>query len=115
MITDKQRKKLDELLLAGNQHGFYLWKSWRNLREKVIEMDNHECQICKAKGKYSAAVIVHHIKHLDDRPDLALSIYDDETGERQLISLCKQCHEDQHPDALREIKIAQTLTEERWD
>jgi 5-methylcytosine-specific restriction endonuclease McrA len=59
-------------------------------------MDNHECQICKRKGRYRRADIVHHVKHLKDRPDLALSIWDGE--ERQLVSVCRQCHEDLHPE-----------------
>lgn len=59
---------------------------------------------------------MHHVKHLKDRPDLALSIWDSETGERQLETLCKFCHEEEHPESLRQFKpMATPLTLERWD
>lgn len=79
-------------------------------------MDRWECQKCKRRGKYSRAVLVHHRKHLTDRPDLALSIFDPDTGERQLESLCKACHEEEHPESLRAPTPAKPqVTAERWD
>ena len=79
-------------------------------------MDHNDCLVCKAMGRRKAAEIVHHVKHLRDRPDLALSVYDPDTGERQLVSVCKRCHEELHPEWLRQYKItAIPVTEERWD
>lgn len=49
------------------------------------------------KGKYSKAILVHHINHLKENPELALEIYDKE-GKRNLISLCQSCHEEEHPE-----------------
>lgn len=95
---------------------FYARSVWKRTAEEVRRLDRYECQLCKAKGRYSRGYIVHHIKHLEDRPDLALSIYDESTGERQLITLCKACHEAQHPDALRtDTAPKPTVTVERWD
>lgn len=109
--------ELIRLIDIGDEHLFYTSQDWRCLREQVLHMDNYECQLCKARGRYSRGVLVHHIKHLRDRPDLALSIYDPETGERQLITVCKQCHEEQHPEALQPkiLKKREQITPERWD
>ena len=108
--------RLMALIEAGQEHAFYLWGPWRRLRAKVLEMDHKECQVCAARGKYSRAEIVHHVKTVRERPDLALSVIDPETGERQLIAVCKRCHEEAHPEALRAAaRNAAFSTVERWD
>jgi len=115
-MTDAQILKLNHLIENNNADAFYHWKEWERLRLEVLRLDHNECQICKAKGKYRRAIIVHHVKHLKDRPDLALSIW--HNGERQLVSVCKQCHEDLHPERVMQYryeKKAASLTEERWD
>lgn len=115
-ITQTQLTRLNQLLGDGQNHDFYCWTAWLKCREQVLAYDRHECQLCKAQGRYSRAVLVHHVKHLRDRPDLALSLFDPETGERQLVSLCKACHEAQHPKALRPFQPSKPpLTAERWD
>lgn len=116
-MTQIQLLELQQLLDTGNEHSFYDWTEWRRLRRTVLELDHYECQLCKAEGRYSRARIVHHVKHLRDRPDLALDIYDPKTGERQLVSVCKRHHQQEHPESL---KIAETLEKpfdlpERWD
>lgn len=115
MITQAQLCRLLRLIQTGNEHLFYLWTDWRRLRLDVLKLDNFECQICKTKyHRHRGAVIVHHVKHLKDRPDLALSIWDGD--ERQLLSVCKQCHEDEHPESKRQLDApAQPVTAERWD
>ena len=97
-------------------HEFYKSGLWRKKRRDILRRDNNECQMCKKAGTYSEAVVVHHVKHLKDRPDLALSIYDPETGERQLISVCKKCHEILHPESQKQyMPTKNPVTEERWD
>ena len=95
---------------------FYDTPEWRRKRRDVIQKDKGECQIHKAKGAYRRATYVHHVKHLEDYPELALEdYYIDENGEkqRQLISVCKECHETVcHPERLRHTK--EPLTKERW-
>ena len=114
MISDSKLQELQTLLSSGDCHDFYTWREWQRIRQYVLEMDHYECQLCKAKGRYRKAAIVHHVKHLKDRPDLALSIWDGK--ERQLLSVCKSCHEELHPERLRQYKItAIPVTEERWD
>lgn len=115
-LTEGQLLKLREKIETDNVDSFYHWKDWEQLRQEVLRMDHYECQICKAKGKYRRADIVHHVKHLKDRPDLALSVWDGK--ERQLVSVCKRCHEDLHPERTvqyRYEKKEKPLTEERWD
>lgn len=115
MISEMRLKQLIALLASGNEAQFYSWPEWLRLRSAVLRLDKHECQICKAKGRYRKATIVHHVKHLRVRPDLALSIWDGE--KRQLLSVCKSCHEDEHPEAFRQNAKAKAppITEERWD
>lgn len=114
MISDLRLRQLLLLIADGREILFYSWPEWRALRLQVLLMDRNECQICKQARRYTAAKIVHHVKHLKDRPDLALSVWDG--TERQLLSVCKACHEKLHPESQRQnVKSAEPLTPERWD
>ena len=114
MISASRLAELNTLIVQGEEHLFYTWSDWLRVRGDVLKLDNYECQRCKARGRYSKAIIVHHIKHLKDRPDLALSIYDGK--ERQLISLCRACHEAEHPErGLTPRQGHKHVTDERWD
>ena len=116
-ISQTQLAELKTLIAEAHPEKFYSWTPWLETRSKVLALDHFECVRCKAKGKYTKAVLVHHVHHLTDRPDLALSVYD-ENGDRQLISLCRQCHELEHPERLRPAwtaKLENPLTVERWD
>ena len=115
-ITDTQLSRLKALLEAENENLWYNTAPWTGVRSAVLKADRYECQRCKARGRYSKATIVHHVKHLKDRPDLALSLYDPDTGERQLVSVCKRCHEELHPEAQRQYRPkGKPITVERWD
>ena len=115
-ISPSRLVELRELIARGAEARFYWWSEWRDhARPDVLALDRFECQRCKARGRYSRATIVHHVKHLRDRPDLALSVWDPDTGERQLLSVCKACHEREHPEAQRPFASAPPLTRERWD
>lgn len=118
MISKRRLRQLETLIENGHAERFYVWPEWDEMRKRVRSLDHNECVLCKARGKYTPAEIVHHVKHLQDRPDLALSIYDPDSNERQLISLCRPCHEAQHPERLRSPWTASDkpqLTAERWD
>lgn len=118
MISAYNLARLNQLIEGGKPDNFYHWSAWEHLRDEVLKFDHYECQRCKAKGKYRKATVVHHVKHLKDRPDLALSLYDPDTHERQLVSLCKACHEEVHPERIQKWKykaVKKQLTEERWD
>ncbi|MDT1933929.1 HNH endonuclease signature motif containing protein [Staphylococcus aureus] len=68
---------------------FYHSTSWNQLRMKAYLRDNRECQHCKREGKAVKGQNVHHIKPIDQRPDLALDI-------NNLITLCIDCHNKVH-------------------
>lgn len=113
-ISPARLTQLTELIDQGREDLFYHWGEWVRVRAEVLRMDHQECQLCRAKGRYRRAKIVHHVKHLRQRPDLALSIWDGE--ERQLLSVCKTCHEQLHPESRRQCaKRMAPVTEERWD
>lgn len=116
-MTRTQMARLRALIDEGQEERFYSWRVWRRLSMRVRELDQQECQHCKERGKYSPAEIVHHVKHLRERPDLALSIWDPDTKERQLVTLCRGCHEAEHPERMRKATsaAASPLTVERWD
>lgn len=94
-----------------NGQQFYKSRYWKIMRESVLRHDHYECQRCKAEGRYTRATTVHHVKHLKDRPDLALSMFDGD--ERQLVSLCESCHNKEHPEKMKYSKKP-PLNEEKW-
>lgn len=116
-ISQPALARLQRLIDDGHAEKFYSWKSWGKVRQEVFKLDHWECQKCKRKGRYRKGYIVHHIKHLKDRPDLAMSVFDPETGERQLETVCKECHEEEHPESLKQFNFEPKIpvTEERWD
>ena len=116
VITPEKLARLTALLAAGRENVWYNSGDWGRVKEAVKRMDHCECLVCKAMGRHSPARVVHHVKHLRDRPDLALSIYDPDTGARQLISVCKDCHEELHPESQRQYRPSKPpVTAERWD
>ena len=118
MISDARLFQLQAMIADGTSDRFYGWPEWDELRGDVLRMDNQECQLCRQQyHRFRRAALVHHVKHLKDRPDLALSVFDETTGERQLLSVCRSCHEEQHPERMRrkDFVFLTPLTEERWD
>lgn len=70
---------------------FYGSKDWTQLRLLALERDNYECQQCKREGlvtidsvkspgeKKTIVLNVHHIKEVEDYPELALELDNLET------------------------------------
>lgn len=113
-MSDESVELLRGLIARGEVNQFYTSTAWRHLRDVVLRLDRYECQCCKARGRYRRAVIVHHVKHVRERPDLALSIWDGE--ERQLVSVCADCHRELHPEMLRQCAgLGDVVTVECWD
>ena len=65
---------------------FYVTKAWKKIRLERLAKDNYLCQRCKERGLLVPGTLVHHIKPLEDCPELALEL-------DNLISLCNTCHE----------------------
>lgn len=111
-------KEIVKWIKDGNAHRFYTSSEWIKIKGEVLEDDKEECQICKDKYKrYRRAVLVHHQKHVRKFPELCLSKYyidADGKEKRNLISVCKECHEVEcHPERMRWNK-REPITEERW-
>ena len=70
-----------------------------------MKRDQNGCGRCRKLGKYTKAVTVHHVKHLKDVPELALTA-------DNLVSLCKDCHEAMHPEENK--KKSGYRNEEKW-
>lgn len=85
---------------------FYHTGEWRRARAQALKRDHHQCQRCRREGRYTRATTVHHIRHLKDAPELALTL-------ENLESLCDACHEREHPERHRH-RIATELIPERW-
>lgn len=64
---------------------------WKKKRQKILRRDGYMCVECRKYGKAREAVTVHHIKHVDEYPELAYT-------DSNLESLCNACHNKAHPE-----------------
>lgn len=99
---------------------FYDSGDWKRTRARVKERDNYECQECKRNGgvgidtnEYSEsakrkkiALVVDHIKELEDHPELALDM-------NNLETLCVMHHNAKHDRAF-EVNVNKWVNDERW-
>ncbi len=69
----------------------YKGKKWERKRACILRRDGYKCQECKKYGRAREAKTVHHIKHVDEYPELAFV-------DENLISLCNPCHNKMHPE-----------------
>lgn len=72
----------------------YNGKKWKNKAEKIKRRDKYRCVWCRRYGKTSPAEVVHHIKRVEDYPELAFE-------NENLVSLCRKCHNKAHPEKVR--------------
>ena len=76
----------------GNDLSFdYCSSRWKRKRAAILRKQKYMCANCKKYGRMREAVEVHHIKHVDEYPELAFI-------DGNLIGLCKSCHLKQHPE-----------------
>ena len=69
----------------------YKSKRWKKKRACILRRDGYMCRECRKYGRQVAAVTVHHIKHVDEYPELAFE-------DSNLISVCQACHNAFHPE-----------------
>lgn len=95
---------------------FYNSVAWKKVRTMALIRDNYLCQECMRKKKIKPADMVHHIKELEDYPDLGLVL-------ENLESLCNPCHNGEHPDrgSKKDVKVNKKIrvvtskaNEEMW-
>lgn len=119
-----------ELIRTGELWKFYKTKEWRSLKASILKEHHYECAECRRHGvitRYDVSEdgqkklisTVHHVCHVRDHPELALSRWykDYETGEMKenLIPVCKSCHNKLHPEKQKMKKNPQGfMNEERW-
>lgn len=96
------KKELTPEQLADKKK-FYNSGRWNQLRKKIRQRDNNECQQCKREGKVfiddgrlnkkgtrkKIQLIVHHIIEREDDPSLQWT-------ESNLECLCVNCHNKIH-------------------
>lgn len=97
---------IEALIQHKNIKAFYNSGLWLSKRAEALERDNNECQKCKERGLFSPANCVHHKKHVKLHPELALDL-------KNLTSLCNSCHDEEHPEKLKN-KLKPQLNIERW-
>lgn len=91
---------------ARGWHAFYHTGEWKRKRAEILKRDHQACAECAKHGVYTKADTVHHIVHLRDAPELALT-------DSNLESLCSACHDKEHPE--RQYKRRdEPITHERW-
>lgn len=109
---------IKRLIAEDKIEQFYFTEDWKELREVVLEELHNECQECLKKGDLTTDdLCVHHVNEVRDRPDLALSKwYTDSKGNRQrnLVPLCKQCHNIVHDKLGNWQRKDKFTNEEKW-
>ena len=127
MVTEEW---IRDLIKTNELWKFYKTKEWIRLKKAILKEHHYECAECRKHGIITRYDIdkdgnkklistVHHVCHVKQRPDLALSrTYKDYvTGEElpNLIPVCKSCHNKLHPEKrFREAHSDHYTNEERW-
>jgi 5-methylcytosine-specific restriction endonuclease McrA len=95
IMTEEERSVLVALVRAGR---FYESWAWKTLRAQVLAEHKGECQICKSRGLFRHATVVHHVQYTDRHPELALSRTYEYGGKeyQNLVPVCRDCHERLH-------------------
>ena len=114
-MTKKELKLwIEDLVQENKLYKFYKSKEWLELKEAVLTDAHYECAKCRAKGRISKAVEVHHVQWVKKHPDLALSrtyTYKGQTYQN-LLPLCHSCHDEEHDRFGHEKK--EQFNQERW-
>jgi 5-methylcytosine-specific restriction enzyme A len=96
---------------------FYCSGKWKRVRAKAMIKCNNECQRCKRNGfttvdtnehngkRKKIQLVVHHIKELEQFPDLALDI-------DNLEVLCVKCHNEIHDRVF--VRKKPEWNDEQW-
>ena len=119
------KKEKEECRSPGGQHdgrnptlkeqGFYHKPVWRRLRVQALQRDHYLCQLRISPKCTRIATEVHHIKSLEDFPELGLSL-------DNLTSCCWWCHEETKvrvvrpdlPSSVRVIRVTDGSETDGW-
>lgn len=128
---DELKSWIEELIREGQLWKFYKSKSWIELKEEVLKENHYECAECRRLGKITRYDVdedgnkklistVHHVQFVRKHPALALSKTYNFGGKtyRNLIPVCKACHNKLHPEKRRKSRTKRDddryMNEERW-
>lgn len=125
ILNDIELERWIKKLIEENKlYKFYKSKYWKGdkdtkgLKNEVLEEQRNECQICLCKSPkvVTKANTVHHVQFVRKHPSLALSRYYTYNGKqyRNLIAVCKECHNKLHPEKNKSNVVAKFVNEERW-
>lgn len=96
------RRFLALFCVFGGMMDIYSTERWKQKRKRILRRDGYRCQECRKYGKITEATIVHHIKEVEDYPELAWE-------NDNLESVCMACHNRIHRD-----KGAKALEKQRY-
>lgn len=115
MNTTELVKWINELIEKNELWKFYKSSQFRHLKDEVLREQHYECQECKKLGIITKADTVHHVQFVRKYPALALSKYYTYEGKqyKNLIAVCKSCHNKLHPEK-NKTKKEKFSNEERW-
>lgn len=118
MTREECGRWVRRLIAEGRLHDFYISPRWKTLRAEVLKDARYECADCRARGKYTRATTVHHIRRVKQYPEYALSATYEFQGREveNLRPLCAACHEAHHPErhAKKHHADGHEVTPERW-
>lgn len=115
------------LIAQDNIAAFYHSPQWYRFKRDILRKHPHRCYLCERKQPARLALlrmpwekpkgpddkrpvaIVHHVNEVRQRPDLALSEYD-EAGRPNVIVICPACHWNEHH---KRSTLAERIPE-RW-
>ena len=80
--ASKIRKENNGMWKGGSIPRTYRYRGWKELRESILERDNHTCQEC---GDTKRILHVHHIIPWREAQNNEKS---------NLLTLCNKCHKD---------------------
>ena len=120
MNQNELEQWIKELIEEDKLCKFYKSKYWRGdknttgLKDEVLKEQKYECQECKKNGVITIADTVHHVQFVKKHPRLALSKFytDKDKTYRNLIAVCRECHNKLHPE--KHHKRSKFTTQERW-
>lgn len=83
---DKQANTTYDKFIRGYRHSERYGACWKKIRDIYIRQ-NPLCELCRSKGKFVSAQLVHHIKPIAEG---GTNVFDN------LMALCVSCHEKIH-------------------
>jgi 5-methylcytosine-specific restriction endonuclease McrA len=128
MDKDELKKWIENLIKKNELWRFYKSKEWIVLKEQILKENHYECAICRQQGIITRYDIdedgnkrllstVHHVQYVRRHPALALSRTYTYQGKeyKNLIAVCKSCHNKLHPEKRRGANSGEHfVNEERW-